>query len=98
MNHLGYIRGRSIPDSIISIDEAQNLSKEEEKTIITRAAEGTKIILTGDPSQVDNPYLDKTSNGLVYLVDKMKGSNLVGQVHLVKTVRSRLAELAAEKL
>jgi len=98
MNHLGYIRGRSIPDSIIIIDEAQNLSKEEVKTIITRAAEGTKIILTGDPSQVDNPYLDKTSNGLVYLVDKMKGSNLVGQVHLVKTVRSRLAELAAEKL
>lgn len=98
MNHLGYIRGRSIPDSIIIIDEAQNLTKEEVKTIITRVADGTKIIVTGDPSQVDSPYLDKSSNGLVYLVDKMKDSKLVGQVHLVKTVRSPLAELAAEKL
>jgi len=98
MNHLGYIRGRSIPNSLIIIDEAQNLTKEEMKTIITRVAEGTKIVVTGDPSQVDSPYLDRSSNGLVYLIDRLKDSKLVGQVHLTKSVRSELAEYAAEKL
>ncbi|MCX8059164.1 MAG: PhoH family protein [Spirochaetes bacterium] len=95
---LTYIRGRSIPEQFIIIDEAQNLTPLEVKTIISRAGEGTKIVLTGDPQQIDNPYLDEDSNGLTYVVDRLKDSELTGSILLVKTERSSLASLAAEKL
>ncbi len=95
---LTYIRGRSIPQQFMIIDEAQNLSIHEVKTIITRAGEGTKIVLTGDPSQIDSPYLDETSNGLVHIVNKFKGQKLFGHATLVRGERSALAALAAELL
>jgi len=95
---LTYIRGRSIPKQFMIIDEAQNLTPHEVKTIITRAGEGTKIILTGDPYQIDTPYLDVYSNGLSYVVDRFKGQSIYGHVHLTKGERSLLAELAAELL
>ncbi len=95
---LTYIRGRSLPRQFIIIDEAQNLSPHEVKTIVSRAGEGTKVILTGDPYQIDSPYLDADSNGLTYLVETLKGSPLFGHITLDKTERSPLAELAAEKL
>ncbi|MBN2652441.1 MAG: PhoH family protein [Spirochaetales bacterium] len=95
---LTYIRGRSLPDQIIIIDEAQNLTPHEIKTIVSRAGEGTKIILTGDPYQIDNPYLDENSNGLSYLVEAFKGQKLFGHVTLAKSERSKLAELAADLL
>jgi len=95
---LTYIRGRSIPEQFIIIDEAQNLTPLEVKTIISRAGEGTKIVLTGDPQQIDNPYLDEDSNGLTYVVDRLKDSELVGSILLTKTERSPLSSLAAEKL
>jgi PhoH-like ATPase len=95
---LTYIRGRSIPNQFMIIDEAQNLSPHEVKTIVSRVGEGTKIILTGDIGQIDNPYLDSSSNGLSYMVERLKGQAIVGHVMLAKSERSELASLAAAKL
>ncbi len=95
---LTYIRGRSIPKQYMIVDEAQNLTPHEIKTIITRAGEGTKIVLTGDPYQIDNPYIDSSSNGLTYVVDKFKAEDIAGHVTLDKGERSCLAELAANLL
>jgi PhoH-like ATPase len=95
---LAYIRGRSLPRVYFIVDEAQNLTPHEVKTIITRAGEGTKIVFTGDPYQIDTPYLDSRSNGLTYLIDKMKGQPIYGHVTLERGERSRLAELAANVL
>jgi len=92
---LTYIRGRSIPNQFIIIDEAQNLSPHEVKTIITRAGEGTKIVLCGDPDQIDHPYLDKESNGLAYVASKLNGQSFYGQVRLVHGERSELATRVA---
>tara|TARA_B100000963_G_C22362542_1_gene552259 strand:- start:27 stop:737 length:711 start_codon:yes stop_codon:yes gene_type:complete len=92
------IRGRSISKAIMIIDEAQNLTPHEVKTLITRAAEGTKIILSGDPFQVDDPFLDQNSNGLTYVTQRMKGSEIFATVFFTEGVRSRLAEEAANKL
>ncbi|HMB16630.1 MAG TPA: PhoH family protein [Pelovirga sp.] len=95
---LTYIRGRSIPKQYMIVDEAQNLTPHEIKTIISRAGEGTKIVLTGDPYQIDNPYVDSASNGLSYSVERFKGQELIGHVTLTKGERSALAELAANLL
>jgi PhoH-like ATPase len=95
---LTYIRGRSIPKQYLIVDEAQNLTPHEIKTIITRAGEGTKIVLTGDPYQIDNPYVDASSNGLTYSVERLKGQDIAGHVTLSKGERSPLAELAANLL
>ena len=95
---LTYIRGRSIPHQFMIVDEAQNLTPHEVKTIVSRVGEGTKIILTGDIGQIDNPYLDSSSNGLSFTVEKLKGQPLVGHVTLSKSERSDLASLAAAKL
>lgn len=95
---LTYIRGRSIPDQFIIVDEAQNLSPHEVKTIITRAGNNTKIVLTGDPYQIDHPYLDSNSNGLTYLVERFKGQPGAGHITFTKGERSDLAELAARLL
>lgn len=95
---LTYIRGRSIPKQYMIVDEAQNLTKHEIKTIITRAGKGTKIILTGDPEQIDNPYLDENSNGLTYVADKFKNEPIAGHITLVKGERSPLAEIGARIL
>ncbi len=95
---LTYIRGRSIPKQYLIVDEAQNLTPHEIKTIISRAGEGTKIVLTGDPYQIDNPYVDSASNGLSFSVERLKGQELVGHVTLTKGERSALAEVAANLL
>ncbi|GGE41013.1 hypothetical protein GCM10011391_19690 [Pullulanibacillus camelliae] len=95
---LTYIRGRSLPEQFIIIDEAQNLTKHEVKTILTRVGEGTKIVLVGDPQQVDHPYLDEYNNGLTYVVEKMKELSISGHVKLMKGERSTLAQLAADIL
>ncbi len=95
---LAYIRGRSLSETFFIIDEAQNLTPHEIKTIITRAGEGTKVVFTGDIHQIDSPYLDIKSNGLSYLTDKMKGQKLFAHVNLVKGERSELAELASNLL
>jgi PhoH-like ATPase len=95
---LTYIRGRSIPNQYMIVDEAQNLTPHEVKTILTRAGEGTKIVLTGDPYQIDHPYLDSLSNGLAYVVARFKGADIAGTVTLEKGERSPLAELAANRL
>lgn len=95
---LTYIRGRSIPNQFIIIDEAQNLSAHEIKTIITRAGEGTKIVLCGDPDQIDHPYLDKRSNGQALVASRLQGRSFYGQVRLVRGERSELATLAADLL
>lgn len=95
---LTYIRGRSIPKQFIIIDESQNLSPYEVKTIISRAGEDTKIILLGDPEQIDHPYLDSTNNGLTHVIERMKQEHNVGIVYLEKTERSSLAEKAAKLL
>ncbi len=95
---LTYIRGRSIPNQYLIVDEAQNLTPHEIKTIVTRVGEGTKIILTGDPYQIDNPYVDASSNGLTFLVEKFKGQRIAAHVTLTKGERSELAELAANLL
>ena len=92
------IRGRSISGAYIVIDEAQNLTPHEVKTIITRAANGTKVVLAGDPFQVDNPFLDQNSNGLVYVSERLQSSPMTGSVFFSKGERSRLAELAATRL
>ncbi len=95
---LTYIRGRSIPHQFMVVDEAQNLTPHEVKTIVSRVGEGTKIVLTGDIAQIDNPYLDASSNGLSYMVERLKGQHMVGHVTLAKSERSELASVAAEKL
>lgn len=95
---LTYIRGRSIPDQFIIIDEAQNLTKHEVKTILTRVGEGSKIVLMGDPEQIDHPYLDMYNNGLTYVVEKFKDETISGHVKLIKGERSALAQLAADLL
>jgi PhoH-like ATPase len=95
---LAYIRGRNLSKIFFIIDEAQNLTPHEVKTIITRAGEGTKVVFTGDPYQIDTPYLDSRSNGLTYLIDKMKGQDLYAHITLEKGERSQLAELASDLL
>jgi PhoH-like ATPase len=95
---LTYIRGRSISGQFLVVDEAQNLTPHEIKTIVSRAGEDTKLVLTGDPYQIDNPYLDSASNGLVYAAERLKESHLVGHMVLTKSERSDLASLAAERL
>src|ERR1700687_3088045 len=95
---LTYIRGRSIPNQYLIVDEAQNLTPHEIKTIVTRVGEGTKIVLTGDPYQIDNPYVDSTNNGLVHVVNKFKLERLAGHITLTKGERSALAELASNVL
>lgn len=93
-----YIRGRSLPRLFIIIDEAQNLTPHEVKTVISRAGHDTKVVLTGDPWQIDNPYLDAASNGLTYVVEKFKDQPIHGHVTLVRSERSELASLAARLL
>ena len=95
---LTYIRGRSIPEGFMIIDEAQNLTPHEIKTIVTRAGENTKIVFTGDPYQIDNPYLDAESNGLTYLAERFRDVKIAGHITLKKGERSELAELAATLL
>jgi PhoH-like ATPase len=95
---LAYIRGRSLSKVYFIIDEAQNLTPHEVKTIITRAGEGTKMVFTGDINQIDSPYLDKKSNGLSYLTDKMRGQQIFAHVNLLKGERSFLADLASDIL
>lgn len=95
---LSFIRGRSLPKQFMIVDEAQNLTPHEIKTLVSRAGEGTKVVLTGDPYQIDNMYLDANSNGLSYLVEAFKGQRIYGHVTLQKSERSELAELAASLL
>ncbi len=95
---LTYIRGRSIPNQFLIVDEAQNLTPHEIKTILTRAGENTKVVLTGDCYQIDNPYVDSASNGLAHVVERMKSEEISGHVSLVKGERSPLAELASNLL
>ncbi|HXK82647.1 MAG TPA: PhoH family protein [Bacteroidales bacterium] len=95
---LAYIRGRSLSRVFFIIDEAQNLTPHEVKTIITRAGEGAKIVFTGDIQQIDSPYLDSISNGLSYLAEKMRGQDIFAHIHLIKGERSYLAELASDLL
>jgi PhoH-like ATPase len=98
MEALSYIRGRSIPNAYMIIDEAQNLTTHELKTIVTRVGEGTKIILTGDVEQIDSIYLDETTNGLSYAVERFKTTSLAGHMQLMKGERSKVASLAAKIL
>jgi len=95
---LSYIRGRSLQRIFFIVDEAQNLTPHEIKTIITRAGAGAKIVFTGDIYQIDHPYLDTMSNGLSYLIDHFKGQNLYAHINLEKGERSELAELASNLL
>ncbi|MBC7537836.1 MAG: PhoH family protein [Bacteriovorax sp.] len=95
---LTYIRGRSIPGQYLIVDEAQNLSPHEVKTIVTRAGEGTKIVLTGDCQQIDSPYLDETNNGLAYVVDRLKTEDIIGHTTLRIGERSPLSEVASKLL
>lgn len=95
---LTYIRGRSIPRQYMIVDEAQNLTPHEVKTIITRAGEGSKIVLTGDPEQIDNPYVDASSNGLTYVVERFRNNPLAGHILLTRGERSPLADAASELL
>ena len=98
MEAMTYVRGRSIPNAIILVDECQNLPKEDVKTILTRAGENTKIILTGDIEQIDNSVLDATSNGLTHAIEKFKNTDFAAHITLTKGERSRLASKAAEIL
>jgi PhoH-like ATPase len=95
---LTYIRGRSIPHQFMIVDESQNLTPHEVKTIASRVGDGTKLVLTGDATQIDNPYLDSSSNGLSYLVERLKGKGIVGHVTLAKSERSELASLVTAEL
>ena len=95
---LAFIRGRSLSETFCIVDEAQNLTPHEIKTIITRTGEGTKMVFTGDIQQIDSPYLDAQSNGLAYMVERMKGQDIFAHINLVKGERSRLAELASDLL
>lgn len=98
MEAVTYIRGRTLPKIFIIVDEAQNLTPHEVKTIISRAGNGTKVILTGDPTQIDNPYLDRDSNAMTYVIGKFAGQPMFGNIFLDRTERSELAALAAELL
>lgn len=98
MEAVTYIRGRSLPKIYMIIDEAQNLTPHEMKTVISRAGYGTKVILTGDPTQIDNPYLNKNTNGLTYTISRFRDQNLFGHIVLDKTERSELASIAADIL
>lgn len=98
MEAVTYIRGRTLPKIFMIIDEAQNLTPHEIKTIISRAGEGTKVVLAGDPTQIDNPYLDKDSNGLTFAVSKFINQKIYGHIFLDKTERSELAAIAADIL
>ncbi len=93
-----HMRGRSLPSQYMIVDDAQNLTPHEMKTILTRAGDGTKVVVTGDPYQIDTPYLDVESNGLTYLVDRFKGQPSYGHITFTKTERSRLADLASKLL
>ena len=95
---LTYIRGRSIANQYLIVDEAQNLTPHEIKTIVTRAGYNTKVVLTGDPYQIDNPYVDSTSNGLSFMAERFKGHPIHAHIMLYKGERSKLSELAAELL
>lgn len=95
---ISYIRGRSIVKVFFIVDEAQNLTPHEVKTIITRAGEGTKIVFTGDIFQIDHPYLDSQTNGLAFIIERMKGQKVYAHVNLEKGERSELAELASKIL
>jgi PhoH-like ATPase len=95
---LAYIRGRSLSNVIFIVDEAQNLTPHEVKTIITRAGQNTKIIFTGDIFQIDTPYLDSQSNGLSYLIDRIKNNPIYAHINLEKGERSELANLASQLL
>ena len=95
---LAYIRGRSLNNIYFIVDESQNLTAKEMKTIITRAGEGTKFVFTGDISQIDHPYLDKDTNGLSYIVDKLKGQKMYAHINLEKGERSKLSEMASNLL
>ncbi len=95
---LAFIRGRSFSETYCIVDESQNLTPNEIKTIVTRAGEGTKMVFTGDIQQIDQPYLDASSNGLIYMADKMKGQKLFAHINLVKGERSELSELASDLL
>jgi len=95
---LTYIRGRSLPNQYFVVDEAQNLTPHEIKTILTRAGEGTKIVLTGDPHQIDNPYIDSRSNGLTYVIERFRGEKIAAHVNLQRGERSELATIAADLL
>ena len=95
---ISFIRGRSIVKVFFIVDEAQNLTPHEVKTIITRAGEGTKIVFTGDIFQIDHPYLDSQTNGLAFIIEKMKGESLYAHINLEKGERSELAELASKIL
>ncbi|HTF05118.1 MAG TPA: PhoH family protein, partial [Bacteroidia bacterium] len=95
---LAYIRGRSLSNVFFIVDEAQNLTPHEVKTIISRAGENTKIVFTGDVFQIDTPYLDTQSNGLSYLIDRLKGKELYAHITLAKGERSELANLANQYL
>ena len=93
---LCYIRGRSIPDRFFILDEAQQLTPLEAKTVVTRMSRGSKLVLIGDPAQIDNPYVDSRSNGLVYTRQKMRGQPFAAHVPLVKGERSAMAEAGAK--
>ena len=95
---LAYIRGRSLSNVFFIVDEAQNLTPHEVKTVITRAGEGTKLVFTGDIQQIDSPYLDSMSNGLTYMIDKLKGQKLFAHINLIKGERSYLADMASNLL
>lgn len=95
---LTYIRGRSLPQQYVIVDEAQNLTPHEIKTVVTRCGEGTKIVLTGDPFQIDNPYVDSSTNGLSVTADRLRGEGIVGHILLSRGERSELANIAANRL
>lgn len=95
---LTYIRGRSIPNQYMIVDESQNLSPHEVKTIVTRIGEGTKLVLTGDTEQIDSAYLDQINNGLTYCIDRMKMEDIVAHIELTKGERSKLAEIATKNM
>ena len=93
---LCYIRGRSIPNRYFVLDEAQQLTPQEAKTVVTRMSRGSKLVMLGDPAQIDNPYVDSRSNGLVYTRNRLKGQVFAGHVSLSKGERSPLAEAGAQ--
>ena len=93
-----FIRGRSISNAFIVIDEVQNMTQHEIKTVLTRVGEGTKIVLTGDIEQIDNVYIDATNNGLSYVVERLKEESITGHITLKKGERSKVATIAASKL
>jgi PhoH-like ATPase len=98
LSPITYIRGRSIANAVMLVDESQNISAQDMKTILTRAGEGTKIILTGDVDQIDNQFLDATNNGLVSVIERFKSSELAAHITLTKGERSRLATASANIL